>query len=134
VENAERPRLIEMQVVSDQRGGMLVCDGFPFEARRFFVIHGHRMSGVARGGHAHREQHQLLTCLLGSVDVVAERDGRREQFTLYGQPRALYLPPMTWVDLTVGRGAALLVLASAEYDEADYIRDRDAWLQRQPLP
>jgi hypothetical protein len=35
---------------------------------------------------------------------------------------------MTWVDIRFEKdGTVALVLASAEYDEADYIRDRDAF-------
>ena len=35
----------------------------------------------------------------------------------------LFIPKMHWRTISFSRNAVLLCLASAEYDEADYIRD-----------
>jgi UDP-2-acetamido-3-amino-2,3-dideoxy-glucuronate N-acetyltransferase len=43
--------------------------------------------------------------------------------------RGVYVPPMVWTDLhNFSADAVVLCLASLPYDEADYIRDREAFL------
>jgi hypothetical protein len=60
---------------------------------------------------------------------VETRDALGEQsFALDTPLQGLHIPAMTWVDIRFEKdGTVALVLASAEYDEADYIRDRDAF-------
>ncbi|HWT91343.1 MAG TPA: FdtA/QdtA family cupin domain-containing protein, partial [Solirubrobacterales bacterium] len=57
-------------------------------------------------------------------------DGERRRTVVLEDPRTgLYLPPMVWHDIGgFSPGTVYLVLASAEFDEADYIRDHDEYL------
>src|SRR5204863_9730110 len=77
-----------------------------------------------RGEHAHRVQHQFLVCVTGRCSVVADDGVHRQEFHLDAPNLAVYLPPMTWgAQYKYSRDAVLLVLASGEYDPADYIRE-----------
>ena len=71
---------------------------------------------------------QLLVCLAGSV-VAEVSDGRRWRAVHLDCPDVgLYIPPMVWgAQHDYSREAVLLVLASDEYDSADYIRDIDTF-------
>jgi dTDP-3-amino-3,4,6-trideoxy-alpha-D-glucose transaminase len=133
--------LIRLQIIAAPEGALGVAEtskqiGFP--ARRMFFLTD-VPEGVRRGGHAHRTLHQCLVGLRGGVTVDTERRGQRQTFRLDDYGTALVLPPGTWLDLREFTHDALLaVLASDEYDEGDYIRDREefhAWeAGSQPVP
>lgn len=118
--------LVRMHSIYEARGHLTVGEvgkGMPFVPRRFFVISDVPDEGI-RGEHAHRELHQLLVCLAGSV-VAEVNDGARSRSVLLDVPHVgLHIPPMVWgVQHHYSRDAVLMVLASAEYDPADYLRD-----------
>lgn len=97
----------------------------PFAPQRYFVVFD-VPAGQVRGQHAHRECHQVLVCLRGSVTVRSDDGLSAEEWQLDGPALGLYLPPMVWAaQLNFSADAMLLVLASHSYDEAEYIRDYD---------
>jgi UDP-2-acetamido-3-amino-2,3-dideoxy-glucuronate N-acetyltransferase len=85
-------------------------------------------STKVRGEHAHKSCEQLLICVAGSVRALADDGLNREEFLLDQPEQALYMPPMTWgTQYNYSPDAVLLVLASHEYDAADYIRDYESF-------
>lgn len=115
-----------MNTIDEPRGQLIfgeLGNPIPFEVRRMFMIRGVPDENI-RGEHAHRALHQLLICTTGSVEASVD-DGRVRKRVLLNTPRvALHMPPGTWgIQQRYSRDANLLVLASHEYDAADYIRD-----------
>jgi len=108
------------------RGDLSVVNAneIPFDVKRVFWIS--RMPVLARrGGHAHREGHQFLIVPHGSIQIVACGPGMvKTKFNLARPEEALYVPPLHWLEITnTNAKTALVVLASNEYSEKDYIRD-----------
>lgn len=123
--------LVALPRVSDIRGSLTVGEferSVPFSAKRYFMVFG-VPSVETRGEHAHRECHQFLICVRGSVAVVAD-DGRdREEFLLDRPDLGLHLPPMVWgIQYKYSADAVLMVFASHYYDAADYVRDYSEFL------
>lgn len=104
-------------------------DQLPFLVKRIFLLND-IAPGASRGGHAHRQQHQLLLMTSGS-SVVTVDDGKTRSLVPLDRPQlALYAPPMLWLDINdFSPGSACLVLASDLYDEADYVRDYAEFLR-----
>lgn len=125
-----RHRLIELPQRRDARGSLGFAEEgrhIPFSVRRFFYLYG-VPDGGARGGHAHREQHQLLIALHGRFRVVLDEGHARTTLDLSSPDTALYVPPLVWLELSDFNGHAVCaVLTSDFYDEADYIRDYEAF-------
>ena len=118
--------LVELQTISGANGALSVAEigkQMPFEVRRYFLVYD-VPPGETRGRHAHRAQHQYLTCVRGSCLVMVE-NGRTQAEVRLDSPRlALSVPPMLWsVQSEYSADAVLLVLSSDVYDELDYIRD-----------
>ncbi len=117
---------------ADFRGLLSVAesgDQIPFEVKRFFLVSGVPGSDI-RGEHAHHSLHQLLVCVHGSCEVIADNGAHRQSFVLDDPSIALLLPPMVWgIQHRFSPHAVLLVLASEKYDPADYIRDYDEFLR-----
>lgn len=123
-------RRVEIPGFSDMRGLLNVAefDRLPFPPRRAFLVHGVPSNRV-RGEHAHRACHQLLICVAGSVQVIADDGEHRQEYRLEEPGTGLHIPPMTWAtQYGHSKDAVLLVLASHPYDADDYIRDYDRFL------
>jgi dTDP-4-dehydrorhamnose 3,5-epimerase-like enzyme len=117
---------------SDARGGLKVIEegeSLPFAVKRAYWIYATEPK-VARGFHAHRKLRQLCFCVSGSV-TIRLFDGRREESVLLTpETGGLLLPPMLWHEMhEFSADCVLTVLADAEYDESDYIRDRDQFIR-----
>ena len=82
-----------------------------------------------RGGHAHKELHQLIVAVSGSFDVLLKDGVGEKLITLRSPQKGLLLPPGLWREiLNFSGGSICLVLASHKYDESDYIRDWNEFL------
>jgi UDP-2-acetamido-3-amino-2,3-dideoxy-glucuronate N-acetyltransferase len=123
--------LHHMHHVEDQRGNLSVGElgrDVPFEVKRYFLVYDVPNAKV-RGEHAHRQCHQFLIAVKGTIHVVADDGARHEEFVLDRPSLGLHLPPMTWgIQYGYSADAVLLVLASEHYDPADYIRDYGRFL------
>jgi acetyltransferase-like isoleucine patch superfamily enzyme len=125
-----------MHRVADIRGALTVGEfdrSIPFEAKRYFIVFD-VPSVETRGEHAHRQCHQFLVCVRGSVSVVADDGKNREEFLLDRPDLGLHLAPMVWgIQYKYSADAVLLVFASEFYDAGDYIRDYNEFLQEKGL-
>lgn len=117
---------------SERKGNISVVENnqdIPFEVRRAYYLYD-VPGGESRGGHAHKELSQLIIAASGSFTVTLD-DGRvKRTFTLNRPYQGLYVVPGIWRTLDdFSSGAVCLVLASHEYDEGDYIRDYNEFIQ-----
>ncbi len=123
--------LINLPLFSDPRGDLFVAElqkQLPFGVNRIFIVCNVPANEI-RGEHAHRECHQLLVCVKGSVHAVVDNGVSKEEFYLDSPAKGLYLPPMTWGgQFNYSQDAVLLVLASHQYSETDYIRNYSHFL------
>lgn len=123
-------RFIDIPRIEDYRGNLAVIekDVVPFEIERVYYLFD-VPSGSVRGGHAHKNLSQFLIPLSGSFDVVL-KDGTNEQRLLLNNPsKGLLINSGIWRELeNFSSGSVCLVLASKVFDEADYIRDYDEFL------
>jgi acetyltransferase-like isoleucine patch superfamily enzyme/dTDP-4-dehydrorhamnose 3,5-epimerase-like enzyme len=121
-----------MPLIRDLRGNLTareVGKGLPFPPKRYFII-SDVPSKEVRGEHAHKNCHQLLVSLSGSVACMVDDGTNRAEYLLDTPEKALYIPPMIWgTQYKYSKDCVLLVLASHEYDPEDYIREYDTFLQ-----
>jgi dTDP-4-dehydrorhamnose 3,5-epimerase-like enzyme len=111
----------EGMITPVESGGGVV----PFEIERVFYMYD-VVGGSVRGGHAHMQLEQFIVAAMGSFTVVLWDGEREREVELNRAHFGLYVPPPIWMDVVnFSSGAVSVVLASAHYEEADYIRDRD---------
>ena len=131
-------QVVDLPKIHNPAGNITPLHGetdIPFPIRRVYYLYD-VPGGESRGGHAHHELRQLIVAASGSFEVVL-RDGERERTVFLNRPyQGLLMPRLIWRDLkNFSSGGICLVLASLPYDEADYIRDYDAFLAvRAALP
>lgn len=119
--------IIELNKHSHSKGNITVVENFktiPFDVKRVYYLYD-VPGGESRGGHAHRDLHQLIVAASGSFDVVLDDGyGVKRTFMLNRPYQGLLVVPGIWRELeNFSSGSVCLVLASNLYDESDYIRD-----------
>lgn len=124
--------IIALQNATDIRGSLVAAETgghIRFPLKRFFFVMD-VPSLESRGAHAHRTCHQILIAVTGSLNVIVD-DGRvAEEYVLSSPKLGLYMPPMTWgTQHKYSPGSVLFVAASEKYDEGDYIRDYEEFLE-----
>ena len=101
----------------------------PFDIKRIYYI-SKVPQNITRGFHAHRKLHQVLICLNGSVTIKVKTPKEETEFILDNSSVGLYIGPYIWREMyNFSEGAVLLVLASDYYNEDDYIRNIDFYMQ-----
>ena len=122
--------LIEIPKIEDNRGNLSVIENeiLPFEFKRVYYLYD-VPSGSERGGHSHIEQKEFLIALSGSFDVVLN-DGQEQKTVTLNKPfEGLLIHEGIWRELNnFSSGSVCLVIASAVFDEEDYIREFEKFI------
>jgi hypothetical protein len=125
-------RLIELPKITDPRGNLTFVEGgnhIPFDIRRVYYLYD-VPGGSDRGAHAHKNLHQFVIAMSGSFDIVLDDGNRQRRFHLNRSYYGLYVCPMMWRTLdNFSSGGVCMVLASERYDESDYIRDHQEFIE-----
>lgn len=115
----------------DDRGQLIAIEemkDLPFDIKRVYYIYA-TLPGVRRGFHAHRNLQQILICVSGSCKVHLDNGTDTAEVLLDSPCEGLYISNDTWREMyDFSPDAVLLVLASEYYDEADYIRNYEDFL------
>jgi dTDP-4-dehydrorhamnose 3,5-epimerase-like enzyme len=124
--------ILDFQINGDNRGSLVALESqknIPFEIKRIYYIFDTK-SGVVRGLHAHKDLSQVMVCLKGSCRVVLDNGSAKEQVVLDSPNKGLLIDSMIWREMhDFSEDCVLLVLANEHYDESDYIRDYDEFLE-----
>lgn len=122
--------ILTIPKVEDYRGNIAIIekDIVPFEIRRVYYLYD-VPSSAKRGGHAHKDQTELLIALSGSFDVIL-KDGKATQTVTLNKPdKGLLIKTNVWRELeNFSSGAVCLVVVSDVFKEEDYIRDYNEYL------
>ena len=125
-------QLVPIPQRGDARGQLSVAElggALPFVVRRVYWIHGTKL-GVSRGFHAHKKLCQLCVCVAGSVRMSLFDGKSEESVVLDSNAKGLLIGPGLWREMhNISPDCVLMVFADAEYDEADYIRDREQFIR-----
>jgi dTDP-4-dehydrorhamnose 3,5-epimerase-like enzyme len=124
-------QMVDLPKISDPRGNLTFIEGqrhVPFDIRRVYYLYD-VPGGAERGGHAHKDLHQLIIAMSGSFDVVLDDGKNKKRIHLNRSYNGLYVCPMIWRELdNFSSGSVCMVLASNHYDESDYYRDYQEFL------
>jgi len=116
---------VDLPPLGDDRGSLVAVEDYAigFPVKRVYYIF-HTREGVKRGGHAHRRLRQLVVAVTGSCEFILDNGVKRETIKLDSPTKGLVIGPMIWREMqNFSEDCVLVVIASENYDESDYIRD-----------
>ena len=123
--------IIDFPVIKDARGNLsFIQEGIvPYDFKRVYYLFD-VPSGAERGGHAHIAQKQVLIALSGSFDVILDDGTNKQTYTLNRPSKGLFVIEGLWRELqNFSSGAVCLVIAQDVFDESDYIRGYEDFLE-----
>lgn len=129
--SVEDCRLIDLPRINDPRGNLTFIEGrnhIPFDIARTYYLYD-VPGGAERGGHGHKALSQLIIAMSGSFDIHLDDGFTKKSYHLNRSYYGLYVPPMIWREMdNFSSGSVCLVLASNNYDENDYYRDYESFI------
>lgn len=124
-------RWIDFQNHKDDRGNLVVAEyekEIPFLVKRIYYIYD-VLDDKRRGFHSHKQLKQVYIAINGSLKVMLDDGKKQEIVTLDDPTKGLYIGYNVWREIyDFSKDAILLVLASENYSENDYIRNHDEFL------
>jgi len=125
-------KLIDFPKIEDPRGNLSFIEEekqMPFKIKRTYWIYD-VPGGQARGGHAFREQQELIVALSGSFEVMVDDGKTKKTFALNRSYYGLYIPAGIWREMVnFSTNSLALILSSTPFSTEDYIRDYPSFLQ-----
>lgn len=119
-------KIIDLPKIEDPRGNLSIIEeekNIPFKIERTYWIYD-VPGGQVRGGHAFKEQRELIVALSGSFDVIVDDGKSQLTFSLNRSYYGLYLPAGIWRQMqNFSTNSLALVLSSTHYNANDYIHD-----------
>lgn len=128
----ENCKLIDLPRITDPRGNLTFIESsrhIPFNISRVYYLYD-VPGGAERAGHAHKQLHQLFVAMSGSFDILLDDGRAKQRYHLNRSYFGLYVCPMIWRELNnFSSGAVCMVLASEYYDESDYYRNYEDFVE-----
>ena len=125
-------KIIDLPKIHDPRGNLTFIEAeqhVPFEIKRVYYLYD-VPGGATRAGHAHKQLHQLIIAMSGSFDITLDDGNEKQTYHLNRSYFGLYICPMIWRDIdNFSSGSVCMALASEHYDEADYYREYETFIQ-----
>lgn len=123
--------IIKLPKIDDDRGNLSFIESnnhIPFSIERIYWIYD-VPGGAIRGGHAYKELQEFVVALSGSFEIVLDDGKEKKRYLLNRSYTGIYIPKLVWRQLeNFSTNALCMVLASAKYDENDYIRNYKEFL------
>jgi dTDP-4-dehydrorhamnose 3,5-epimerase-like enzyme len=132
----EEIKLINLPKFEDPRGNLSFIeedDHVPFKIQRVYWIHD-VPGGMSRGGHAFKNQEELIVALSGSFNVIIDNGHEKTAISLNRSYHGLYIPKGYWREMNnFSTNALAMVISSTKFSEADYIRNYSEFLKYKNL-
>jgi len=125
--NHQKPYLISFPKIGNSATGFISVaenHNLPFIPKRIYWTY-FTPEEVIRGFHAHYELEQILVAVSGVIEVnIKLKNEDKFKFLLDKPNIGLFIPKMSWRTLKYTHNSVQMCIASMEYNEEDYIRDK----------
>jgi dTDP-4-dehydrorhamnose 3,5-epimerase-like enzyme len=124
-------KLLDFKTLGDERGSLIALEenyNTPFEIKRVYYIFDTK-EGVRRGYHAHRNLKQIAIAVSGNCTFVLDNGFERKEVILDNPNKGLLIEGLIWREMyNFSKDCVLMVIASEYYDESDYIREYNKFI------
>lgn len=103
----------------------------PWNIERVFFIT--TRDAESRGDHAHVRGSQAFLCITGSAHLICKDGTETREIKIDPLEQVVLVPPGIWVNINLFGDSAVAVMTDLLYDEKDYIRQWDDFLNLKGL-
>ena len=125
-------KLLPLQTHGDERGSLIALEqdkNIPFKIKRVYYIFNTK-EGVRRGFHAHKELTQVVVAVWGSCRFLLDDGSEKISLLLDNPAQGLLVDSYIWHEMyEFSEDCVLMALADQPYDESDYIRNYEEFIQ-----
>ncbi|MEC8218015.1 MAG: FdtA/QdtA family cupin domain-containing protein [Pseudomonadota bacterium] len=121
-------REINIKRINDDRGSLSIISeiNLPYKIKRVFTI---SSKNIRRGNHAHKKCNQFLVCVQGSLKLTLDDSKVKKELSLDSNSGGILIPAGIWsYQDYLNETTTINVFCDHEYDESDYIRDYEEFL------
>ncbi len=122
---------LDFKIYGNNKGSLISLEenkNIPFKIKRVYYIFDTK-EGVIRGLHAHKNLEQVLVCVNGSCDILLDDGKEKIVMELKNRNEGIYLKKLIWREISnFSADCVLMVLANEFYDEKDYIKNYEEFL------
>ena len=126
-------KLIQLKSCGDDRGSLIALEensNIPFNIKRVYYMF-NTGEGVRRGLHAHKTLKQVAIVVRGSCKFMLDNGTEKIEITLNHPAQGLLIESFMWREMyDFSEDCVLMVLADQIYDEADYVRSYDQFIEQ----
>lgn len=126
-------QMIPLQTHGDERGSLVALEegkNIPFEIKRVYYMFNTK-NEVRRGFHAHKFLKQVAIAVRGSCRFLLDDGHERIEVVLDNPAQGLLIESFMWREMyDFTDDCVLMVLADQHYDESDYVRDYEDFLEQ----
>jgi dTDP-4-dehydrorhamnose 3,5-epimerase-like enzyme len=126
-------KLIQLKSCGDDRGSLIALEeksNIPFEIKRVYYMF-NTGEGVTRGFHAHKTLKQVAIAVRGSCKFMLDDGSEKIEITLNHPAQGLLIESFMWREMfDFSEDCVLMVLADQIYDEADYVRSYEQFIEQ----
>ena len=121
---------IKLLKINDPRGNLTFFENnnqIPFKIKRTYWIYD-VPGGESRDGNAFKKSEEFIIAISGSFDLETHHGKERKIYTLSRPYKGLYLPSLTWRNITnFSTNSVALIVSSTIFNREDYIRDYETF-------
>ena len=125
---------INLPVVDSREKGKLsfmeACKDIPFEIKRIYYIYSIEDLNIKRGYHAHKKLKQIIFCLNGSFVLELDNGFEKKEIFLNKPNKGILIDFNIWHNMkNFSKDVVIMVVASDYYNENDYIRNYNEFIE-----
>ena len=132
VSSIDNCHIITLENHHHENGNLSVVESLnqlPFSISRVYYLYD-VPGGEERGGHSHHECFEFIVAVSGSFDIEINDGVKSKTISLNRSNIGLLVEPGIWRVLNnFSSGSVCLVIASEKYNESDYVRNFDDFLE-----
>ncbi|CAH0230702.1 MULTISPECIES: sugar 3,4-ketoisomerase [Erwinia] len=124
-------KFLQLQTHGDERGSLVSLEednNIPFSIKRVYYLF-KTCQDVRRGFHAHKKLKQVAIAVRGSCRFLLDDGNEKIELMLDNPAQGLLIESFMWREMyDFSEDCVLMILADSHYDENDYIRNYDDFL------
>ena len=125
-------KLIDLKVINSHNAKINILENIDkyFIPKRIFTVVIQRYKEDERGRHAHKIDHQIVSCPFGSIKFTVKDGINSKTFHIESQSKIIYVPSHIWTETNYLQNNTIVTCYSSHnYNEESYIRNFKEFLK-----